>query len=214
MSKKEKIEKYKAAEKTVVDDDANQEKEPKVKENEEDTGPLESLQNELDAAKTEASQNYDRLLRVSAEFENYKKRAVRDSQELRKYANEEFVKLMLPVVDNLERAIESADDSAGSNASLLEGVKLTLTELLKMFDRFYIKAIDAIDQPFDPMFHQAIMQEGSDEKPENTVIREMQKGYLMHDRLIRPSMVVVSTGKLETETSKPDTETKKDNSLR
>lgn len=207
MGNKEKIEKYKAAEKAIDIDEATQAKESNELNQQEEAPPPETLQEQLEAAKAESSQHYDRLLRVSAEFENYKKRTTRDNQELRKYANEEFAKLMLPIVDNLERAIASAQEDTGTDTGLMEGVKLTLTEMLKVFDRFCIKAIDAIDQPFDPVFHQAIMQQAAEDKPENTVIAEMQKGYLMHDRLIRPAMVVVSTGKQAPEAAEPESKT-------
>ena len=98
---------------------------------------------------------------------------------------------MLSVVDNLERAIVSAED-ASDEASLLEGVKLTHKEILKLFETFNVKPVEAENQPFDPNFHQAVTQEENNEFPENTVTTVLQKGYLLHDRLIRPAMVVVS----------------------
>jgi molecular chaperone GrpE len=148
-------------------------------------------QDELQVAKKDAKEAYERFLRVSAEFDNYKKRAAREAAEFKKFANEALVKEILPILDNLERAIESSDTQNG----LVEGVEMTLKEMLKVFEKFNVKPIDAVGEPFDPCFHQAVIQEESDIHPENTVIRELQKGYLMHERLIRPAMVVVSSSK-------------------
>jgi molecular chaperone GrpE len=146
----------------------------------------------LEAARKEAGENYDRFLRVSAEFENYKKRKERETTDFRKYANEAFVKELLPVVDNLERAMETSADHDDAVSCILEGVDLTLKEIFKVLDKFAVKAVDAVGNPFDPTYHQAVMQEESEEHPENTVIKELQKGYTIHDRLLRPAMVVVA----------------------
>ncbi len=133
----------------------------------------------------------DRVLRLSAEFENYKKRQQRESAEFKKFANETIFRQLLTVVDNLERAIDSTRKDI-DNGGLLEGVKLTYKELLKLFETFNVKPVEAENQLFDPNFHQAVTQEETDEFPENTVSKVLQKGYLLHDRLIRPAMVVVS----------------------
>jgi molecular chaperone GrpE len=146
-------------------------------------------EDELQVARKEAKDAYDRFLRVSAEFDNYKKRAAREAAEFKKFANETLVKEILPILDNLERAIELSDTQNG----LVEGVEMTLKEMLKVFEKFNVTPIDAVGEPFDPCFHQAVIQEESDSHPENTVIKELQKGYLMHERLIRPAMVVVSS---------------------
>ena len=150
------------------------------------------LEERCKAAEEEARQNYDRLLRVSAEFENYKKRTQRDMEDFRKYANEAILSELLSVIDNLERAIQSGRDSEGPIDQLTQGVDLTLKELLKIFERFSVRQIDAVGRSFDPNFHQAVLQETSNDHPTNTVLREFQKGYLLHDRLLRPAMVVVS----------------------
>ncbi|THB76262.1 MAG: nucleotide exchange factor GrpE [Desulfobacteraceae bacterium] len=150
-----------------------------------ETNQLEELTAELAAEK-------DRVLRVSAEFENFKRRKQKEIEDFRKFANESLFKQLLTVVDNLERAIDSAENGNADPKDLAEGVKLTHKEILKMFDTFNVKPIDAKDNAFDPNFHQAVTQTETDEYPENTVINELQKGYLLHDRLLRPSMVVVS----------------------
>jgi len=96
------------------------------------------------------------------------------------------------VVDNLQRATETAVDQDDAGSSILEGVAMTLKEISKVFETFAVKAVDAVGNQFDPAYHQAVMQEETEEHPENTVIRELQKGYTIHDRLLRPSMVVVA----------------------
>ena len=164
--------------------------------------PLKESQAELETAKQEAKEAYDRFLRVSAEFENYKKRSAREMDDFRKYANQSLIKEMLAVVDNLERALNSSNGNSSIDKCMADGVNLTLKEILKVFEKFNVKPIESIGQPFDPTFHQAMMQEETDDYPENTVITELQKGYMIHDRLLRPSMVVVAAAKAKTEDNK------------
>ena len=155
----------------------------------------EDLTARLQTAEQKAQENYDRLLRISAEFDNYKKRTAREMQEVVKYANERMAKELLIVVDNLERAIEAACVGCADDDPLVKGIHLTLSEVLKILERHKIQPVKALGEPFDPNFHQAMMQEEVEDQPPNTVVREMQKGYVMHDRLLRPSMVVVSKAK-------------------
>ena len=157
----------------------------------------EDLTARLQTAEQKAQENYDRLLRVSAEFDNYKKRTAREMQEVVKYANERMAKELLIVVDNLERAIEAACVGCADDDPLVKGIHLTLSEVLKILERHKIQPVKALGEPFDPNFHQAMMQEEVEDQPPNTVVREMQKGYVMHDRLLRPSMVVVSKAKAD-----------------
>lgn len=156
------------------------------------TDPLKEMEETVESLKKEAAENHDRLLRVAAEFENYKKRAAREMNDFKKFANESFVRAMLPVVDNLDRAIESSSTDKGVNNSMVEGVNMTLKEILKVFEQFGIKRFESTGNTFDPSLHQAVMQEETDSFPENTVSKELQKGYMIHDRLLRPAMVVVS----------------------
>ena len=146
---------------------------------------------ELKDLKEQLASEKDRVLRLSAEFENYKKRKQRESDDFKKFANETVFRQLLTVVDNLERAIFSTKENLDEQG-LLEGVKLTYKEILKFLETFNVKVIEAENQPFDPNFHQAVTQTETDEIPENTVTTVLQKGYLLHDRLIRPAMVVVS----------------------
>ncbi len=157
--------------------------------------PVKELEAKLNAKEEEAKETYDRLLRVSAEFENHKKRSARELEDFRKYANQSLLKEMLYVVDNLQLAIKSADENQDGDNSLKEGLDLTHKEILRVFEKFNVTPIESQGKAFDPTYHEAVMQEETDEYPENTVINEMQKGYLIHDRLLRPAMVVVAKPK-------------------
>ncbi len=154
--------------------------------------PIKDLEAQLEAKEQEARENYDRLLRVSAEFENYKKRTSRELEDFRKFANQSLIKEMLSVVDNLELAMNSTNGHKTIDKGLLQGLEMTHREILKVFEKFNVKPIEARGQAFDPAFHEAVMQEETDDVAENTVINELQKGYLIHDRLLRPAMVVVA----------------------
>jgi molecular chaperone GrpE len=113
-------------------------------------------------------------------------------EEFRKFSTEKLIKELLPVIDNLERALISAEEPSAEKQGIKEGVELTLREILRVLDRFGVQAIESLNQPFDPTYHQAMMQEPRNDVPANTVISELQKGYTIHERLLRPSMVVVS----------------------
>jgi len=154
---------------------------------------LEKLQAEIEAAR-------DRMLRTAAEFENYKKRAEREKNEFMKYIATEFVTDLLPIMDNLERAIDSTDQEVNKNAnaqsfeSFREGVKLIYKQLQDVLTRRGVTQIEAVGKPFDPNVHEAVMQTPSDKYPENIVAEEFQKGYMLHDRVIKASVVSVSAG--------------------
>jgi molecular chaperone GrpE len=179
---------------------AGDSREPKIEAVDTAQGPesevVKDLRSKLETKTGEAEENFDRLLRVSAEFENYKKRTAREMADFQKYANQSLLRELLPIIDNLELAIKAAAEAAdGTDTCLLDGVELTRKEILKVFENFHVEPIEALGKPFDPNFHEAVMREESDEHPENTVVNELQKGYLMHDRLLRPSMVVVAMPK-------------------
>ncbi len=134
----------------------------------------------------------DKYMRLAAEFENYKRLAQRDQRDQVRFGNEQILKEVLPVVDNLERAIKAAKDS--SSSALVQGVDLTLKQLVGTLSKFGVQAIDTVGQPFDPNTHQAVSQMPSDNIPEHHVAEEFQKGYRLHDRVLRAAMVSVSTG--------------------
>lgn len=163
-----------------------------TKTDEDPADPVLALEEKLASAESEAKEHYDKLLRASAELENYKKRASREISEIRKYAAEALISDLLSVVDNLERAVNSTDNVTESGECIVEGVNLTLAEILKIFEKYRVVPIESLGKAFDPNFHQAISQEESIDDPPNQVLREFQKGYMIHDRLLRPAMVVVS----------------------
>jgi molecular chaperone GrpE len=152
----------------------------------------------------------DRALRSHAELENFRKRSQRELADERKFAIVPFAKDLLAVVDNLERAIEAANkqvetlsrSASESNAPatsadithLLDGVKMVATQLESILKQHGAVRIETVGTPFDPNFHQAISQEPSDEHPAGTITRAFQSGYTLHDRVIRPAQVFVSTG--------------------
>jgi molecular chaperone GrpE len=152
----------------------------------------EALRRQLEAKTVEAAQNFDRLLRERAELENYKKRAQRERADTLKFANEQLVRDLLPMVDNLERAIEHAE-VGGEGRSLAEGVSLVLKGLLDVLARHGVTRIEAAGHPFDPTVHEAVMQVPTDDIAPNQVVQQFQPGYRLHDRLLRPAQVSVST---------------------
>lgn len=161
--------------------------------------PEKTIEEQLECSEAALKEANDRALRLSAEFENYKKRMTRETEEFRKYSNEVLIKQLLTVVDNLERAIESSKTEEITIESIAEGVEMTHKEILTILEKFNVSPINCKDKPFDPEFHQAVSQEETDETPENTVVRELMKGYMLHERLIRPSMVVVSKAAAKTD---------------
>jgi molecular chaperone GrpE len=152
---------------------------------------LAELQNKLQEKTREAEENYARLLRLAADLENVKKRQERDRADLIQFANENLIKELLPVVDNLELAVEHGRQLKAPEA-LLEGLDMVYQGFLKALDRFGVTPLDSVGQSFDPAFHNAVMQEEAPDLPDCSVIKELQKGYLMNQRLLRPAMVVVA----------------------
>jgi molecular chaperone GrpE len=161
--------------------------------------PLTALQNEVEAMRAEAGKNWDLYLRERADLENARKRNQRDKEDAIRFANDRLLKEMVPVLDNLERAIEHAGQEETDNRGLLEGVNMTIAQFRKALEDFGVKAINAIGTDFDPNLHQAMGQIESADQAPNTVVNEFQKGYLLHDRLLRPSLVMVAKAR-ETDT--------------
>ncbi len=153
-----------------------------------------SFQEALASKVEECKALNDKYVRLAAEFENYKRLSQRDQRDQIRYGNEQLLKELLPVVDNLERAIKAAKDSAGSSNALVEGVELTLKQLTGTLTKFGVQSIDAVGQPFDPAAHQAVSQLPSETIPAQHVAEEYQRGYRLHDRTIRAAMVGVSSG--------------------
>jgi len=152
---------------------------------------------ELAALKEEVAQSKDRLLRLAADMENLRKRTEREKAEATLYAASNFARDLLSVADNLGRALQALPqderDHAGEiERNLITGVEMTERELLSVFQRHGIRKIDTVGQKFDPNFHQAIYEVPTSEKPPGIVMQEMQAGYAVGDRCLRPAMVGVS----------------------
>ena len=143
-----------------------------------------SLEEELKATQ-------DRYLRLAAEFENYKKRVQKDQAEYTKYATERLLRELLPVLDNLQRALRHAQQSGGTNG-LIEGVELTCKQYLEVLSRFGVRPIPSVGQPLDPAVHQAVATVDPKGQVPNTIVEEYEKGYYLHDRVLRPAMVTVA----------------------
>ncbi len=145
----------------------------------------------LQLKEDEVKQLQERVLRIAAEMENTRKRLERERSEGICFANESLIRELLPVVDNLERAIQHAEGESDAEG-LLAGVRMTYKSFLDVLAKFGCVPFESIGKAFDPNFHEAVMQQETSDHPEKTVIQEFQKGYTLRDRLIRPAMVVVS----------------------
>jgi molecular chaperone GrpE len=163
-----------------------------VEETEEETDPLQKLMQEIVVAKEEAGKNWDLYLRERADLENARKRHQRDREEAIRFANDRLLREMIPVLDNLERAVGHAEQGDTDNQGLLEGVNMTINQFRKVLEDFGVKPINALGEDFDPNLHQAMGQVETTDQLPNTVISEFQKGYLLNDRLLRPSLVMVA----------------------
>jgi len=145
---------------------------------------------EIDLLQKERDELKDQLLRIQADFANYQKRAKQQADEVRTYAIGSLAQDVLGAIDNLERAIEALRASA--NQGITSGLDMVQKQLLGILAKYGVEPIAALEQPFDPNFHEAIMQQPSAEHPEGTVVAELGKGYKIHDRVLRPSKVAVS----------------------
>ena len=154
------------------------------------------MQQELEEARSENAAAADMMLRLAAEMDNYKKRVVKERESLIKYGSQGIVQELLPILDNFERAIESAGKLRDFD-SFLEGVVMIFKQMCDTLERKGVSRIDAVGETFDPNIHEAVVQVASQEYPENIIVEELQKGYMLHDRVIRPSMVAVSKGTVE-----------------
>lgn len=191
MSSKEKEQ---AAEPEEMDAAAEAEIEEAVAEQ---TGlSAEELQLQLEDARAKADEHWDQLTRLQAELDNTRRRAERDVEQAHKYGVEKFAEELLPVKDSLELGLNAATNESEGEAvnKLREGTELTLKMLTSAMEKFGIQEVNPVGERFDPQYHQAMSMQESDEHPADTVVAVMQKGYTIHDRVLRPAMVMVSKG--------------------
>jgi molecular chaperone GrpE len=158
---------------------------------------VEALKARLQAAEQQRDEYLALVKQTRADFENYQKRAQRDLATERRYAQTPLAGDLLPALDNLERAIASSQ--ASDNSSLTQGVALVHNQLLDVLRRHGVKRIEAQGQPFDPNLHQAVMQQPSSDHPPQTVLQVLEPGYMIHERVLRPARVIVSTAPAQTE---------------
>jgi len=157
----------------------------------ENADEVDELRRELEAKEAEVKECQDRLLRQAADVENYKKRAAREKADSIRYANENLVKDLLPILDNLERALGYAQ-GGGNGKPLLEGIELVLKNFLEVLGRHGVSQVSAVGERFDPSKHEAVAQVESREHDPNAVVDEYRKGYYLLDRLLRPAQVTVA----------------------
>lgn len=152
---------------------------------------IKKLADELDEKIKEAAVNYDKFLRACADFENYKKRVEKERTELISFANEKLIRELLPVVDNMERAIDHMEDETDFSA-VKDGIRLVLDNLSATLKKFGVEAVSAMGEKFDPAKHEAVSQEEASDCKPGMVIKEIHKCYYLNGRLLRPAMVVIS----------------------
>ncbi|MBM4141127.1 MAG: nucleotide exchange factor GrpE [Nitrospira sp.] len=170
------------------------EDQPILNKEESEAEGTETVQEEPDEDKdrltSELQEINDKYVRLYAEFENYKKRINKDKEELVRYGNESLIFELLPVIDNLEMALKHS--SHDLNTGIVQGVEITLKELHRVLEKFGLSPIDASGKPFDPTVHHAMTQVERDDVEEKTVVEEFRKGYMLWDKVLRPSLAAVS----------------------
>jgi len=171
-------------------------KEKKVKKTEEMT--KRELVKKVEEIEIKAQENYELYMRTYAEMENIKKRGKKEREDLAKFANESLIKEILPAIDSLEKAISHANNDT-NESGLVKGLEMTLDGLMKTLEKSGLKEVEAVGKSFDPNFHEAISQQIDDTVAQGHIIMELQKGYLLNERLVRPSMVVISKGNSKSE---------------
>lgn len=150
------------------------------------------LQRELDQLRREFEENQQRYLRLQADYDNFRKRTRQEKEDFAKYASQKLMEQLLPVIDNFERAMAAASASGGDYESLAKGVEMIYRQLSQVLEQEGLTPLQTVGQPFDPELHQAVMQVESEEYGEGIVVEEVQKGYRLKDKVIRPAMVKVS----------------------
>jgi len=155
---------------------------------------IETLKDELGKKEAECKELGDKYLRALAEMDNFRKRVAREQSESVKFANEKILCDLLSVVDNMERAVLHSREKKDFDA-LIDGLELTMKEFSSVFDKYGVKCIESVGQPFDPNRHHAVAIIESESHQDNTIVEEFRKGYVLNDRILRPSIVSVSKKK-------------------
>lgn len=179
-------------EQEITEDQPDQEEDTeRTEEQEKDPDEMiEELQVKIEQLTKEKEELYDRMLRIQAEYENYKRRTMRERAADRKYKSQELASELLPALDNFERAL--AVKETEENKSLIEGITMVYEQILEAFKSEGIESIETVGKEFDPNLHHAVMQVEEEDKPSNIIVEELQKGYILNDRVIRAAMVKVN----------------------
>lgn len=170
-----------SAETNTVADEASPEQE-------EDAAAAEA---QLEQLRQQLEEQQQRLLRVQADYDNFRRRTRQEKEEFAKYAASELVEQLLPVLDNFDRALHAAENSKDFD-SLFKGVDMIFRQFLQVLEQSGLKEMDAVGQPFNPEYHEAVMKVEDSEQEEGTIVEQLQKGYMFKDKVLRPAMVKVS----------------------
>lgn len=190
IDKDEELEQEKQVEEPEIEEEAPQvsdANEPAVIE------PFSLTPEEVGKIVREKEEFYDRMLRTQADFDNYRKRVQKEQANLIRYGAENALREILPVVDNLERAVDSARKHEDSNKKLREGIELILAQMHDAVSRLGVRPIESVGEPFDPNKHDALIRVHAPDVPEGVVVEEIRKGYYLHDKVLRPAQVTVGT---------------------
>ncbi|PYZ98698.1 nucleotide exchange factor GrpE [Alteribacter lacisalsi] len=178
-------EEHEASDQTDSEEQDENNEEPEIELVNEDDSKVKELEEKIEDLNT-------RLLRNQADYDNFRRRTRKEKEADAKYRSQKLAEQLLPALDNFERAM-MVDISSEDGKSLLQGMEMVYRQIKEALDAEGIKPIEAVGAPFDPHYHQAVMQVESDDYDSNIVVEEMQKGYMLNDRVIRPAMVKVST---------------------
>ncbi len=190
MAHEDKLEQFKEAMRAKKEVEARQ-KMNQEKEQGDESQNTSELEGTLAKTQAELKDAKEQYVRLYAEFENFRKRAQKEKEENLRFGHERVIKELLPILDNLEKALEHAKTDADKE-SLVKGVELVLKQFMSALEAFGLKPVRSVGQPFDPHHHEAMGHEESEEHEPHTVVQEYRRGYKLHDRLIRPSLVTVA----------------------
>lgn len=174
-----------------LSDNLQQEHTEEELQNEAESVNVEDVTGEIEKLRTEAEEHQQRLLRVQADYDNFRRRTLKEKEELAKYASSVLITQLIPVIDNFERALSTGDESTNSSA-YAKGVEMIFRQFMDVMGAEGLSPMNSVGEVFNPEYHQAIMQVESDEYEEGIVVEEIQKGYLLKDKVLRPAMVKVS----------------------
>ena len=174
-----------------LSDNLQQEHTEEELQNEAEAVNVEDVTGEFEKLRTEAEEHQQRLLRVQADYDNFRRRTLKEKEELAKYASSVLITQLIPVIDNFERALTTGDEST-NNSAYAKGVEMIFRQFMDVMSAEGLSPMNSVGEAFNPEYHQAIMQVESDEYEEGIVVEEIQKGYLLKDKVLRPAMVKVS----------------------